>query len=81
MTSTVWMDLGALVAENECHVVAVEGDPPVPPEDVASVLERSKSAAAVRLATVIGGDQKMVLMLQGLPQSADYLLGRPAFRG
>jgi hypothetical protein len=83
MVSTTWMDFATLVSTRECHVVDVSGEneTPVQSEEVLAALTAASAAAALRFATVVGGDKKMYLSLQGLPASADLLLGKPAFRG
>jgi hypothetical protein len=83
MTTTTWMDVSSLVASRECAVLAVDGgeETAVSPEEYQAVMTEAGAAAAFRFAVVIGGDQRMALALQGLPASADLLLGKPAFRG
>jgi hypothetical protein len=83
MTSTTWMDLFSLVAAQECQVLTMDGENEraVAPEEFQAIMAEAGAAAALRFAVVIGGDQRMALALQGLPASADLLLGKPAFRG
>jgi hypothetical protein len=84
MTSSAWLDLEALVSTGECRVVTTGEDSPdveVARETVVAELKESGISAAIRFAVIIGGDQRLQLMLQGLPASADQLLGKPAFRG
>jgi hypothetical protein len=83
MTSSSWMDLSTLVAARECVVRSAEGESEteVTPEEYQAVMTEAGAAAAFCFAVVIGGDQRMALALQGLPASADLLLGKPAFRG
>jgi hypothetical protein len=52
-----------------------------PPEAVVEAMKADGVSAAIRFAVAIGGDQRLVLALQGLPASADQLMGKPAFRG
>jgi hypothetical protein len=82
MTSTAWMDVEVLASTKECQVVSFGSDgseSPVASEEVVACLK--EAGAAIRFAVVIGGDQKLLLMLQELPASADQLIGKPAFRG
>jgi hypothetical protein len=84
MTSTAWLDLEALVVTRECRVVTLGEDSSeaeVASEAVAAEMKESGLSAAIRFAVIIGGDQRLQLMLQSLPASADHLLGKPAFRG
>jgi hypothetical protein len=82
MTSTAWQDVEVLISTKECQIVSEGNDgseSPVAFEEAAACLK--EAGAAIRYAVVIGGDQRLLLMLQGLPASADQLLGKPAFRG
>jgi hypothetical protein len=82
MTSTAWMDVEVLVSTKECQVVSIGSDgseTPVAFEEAVACLK--DTGAAIRFAVVIGGDQKLLLILQGLPASADQLLGKRAFKG
>jgi hypothetical protein len=81
MTSSAWQDLALLVASKECSVKSLEAETEVeiPHDEVLAVL--GEAGAAIRYSVGIGGDQKMVLFLQGMPASADQLMGKPAFRG
>jgi hypothetical protein len=82
MTST-WRNLESLVSAKECQVVDCEGEEEssLPPEAVVEAMKADGVSAAIRFAVAIGGDQRLVLALQGLPASADQLMGKPAFRG
>jgi hypothetical protein len=82
MTSTAWQDVEVLISTKECQVVSIGSDGSeslVAYEDAVACLK--EAGAAIRFAVVIGGDQKLLLMLQGLPAWADQLQGKPPFRG
>jgi hypothetical protein len=80
MTSSEWQNLETLIAAKDAAVMT--GDEAVVPyEEVLQAIRIGEASAGIRYAVVIGSDQHLLLMLQGLPASADYLVGRPTFRG
>jgi hypothetical protein len=83
MMSTLWMNLEGLIAGKECQVVECSGEEEtaVPHEEVVEELKGAGAGAALRFAVAVGGDQRLLLALQGLPATADQLMGKPAFRG
>jgi hypothetical protein len=84
MTSTAWLDVVTLIASNTAKVVSAGENGEEAAIESSVVLDEIKQAevgAAVRFMVAVGGDQKLALVLQGLPATADYLMGRPAFRG
>jgi hypothetical protein len=84
MTSMAWLDIVTLIASNTAKVVSAGENGEEAAIESSVVLEEIKQAevgAAVRFMVAVGGDQKLALVLQGLPATADYLMGRPAFRG
>jgi hypothetical protein len=84
MVTSAWMDVEALVASKAAQMVLV-GDVREESEIGHNVaigeMDQAEVGAALRFAVIIGGDQRLVLALQGLPATAEYLMGRPAFRG
>jgi hypothetical protein len=83
MTTSEWVNLDAIIAAKDGCVVTVAEDREtvVPHAEVLASLEELGAAAAVRYAVVVSGDQHLVLMLQGMPATAETLAGKPAFRG
>jgi hypothetical protein len=59
----------------------MEDEAVVPYEEILETMRIGEASAAIRYAVVSGSDQHLLLMLQCLPASADYLVGRPTFRG
>jgi hypothetical protein len=80
MTTSEWQNLETLIAAKDASVFAAD-DSVLPPADVLATLGTGEANAAMRFAVVIGSDQHLLLMLQGLPATADFLEGRPTFRG
>jgi hypothetical protein len=80
MTSAEWVSLDSIIAAKD-GVVHNADDGMVPHEEVLKAIQEAEVSAAVRYAVVIGGDQRLQLMLQGMPASAEALMGKPAFRG
>jgi hypothetical protein len=83
MTTSDWSNIGTIIAAKDgCVVAEEEGrETVVPHAEVLACFEELGAVAAVRFAVVVGGDQRLVLMLQGLPATAETLAGKPAFRG
>jgi hypothetical protein len=77
MTSSVWLNAHTLLEAREAWVEAEEER--ISPEQVLQHLGDAK--AAIRFAIVIGDNHGMELNIQGLPASAESLMGKPAFRG
>jgi hypothetical protein len=78
------MDVEALVASKAAQMVLVsdDGEESEIGHNVAvGEMDQAEVGAALRFAVIIGGDQRLVLALQGLPATAEYLMGRPVFRG
>jgi hypothetical protein len=80
MTTGEWQNLETMIAAKDVAVLAEDGSV-LPYDDVLTAMKQGEASAAIRFAVVIGGDQHLRLMLQGLPATADYLVGRPTFRG
>jgi hypothetical protein len=85
MVSSAWQDVETLIASKQAQVAIVgdngEEEAGLDPGTVIGEMKQASVGAAIRFAAVIGGDQRLTLALQGLPATADYLMGRPAFRG
>jgi hypothetical protein len=84
MVTSAWMDVEALLASKAAQMVLVgdDGEESEVAHNVAiGEMDQAEVGAALRFAVIIGGDQRLVLALQGLPATAEYLMGRPAFRG
>jgi hypothetical protein len=84
MVTSAWMDVEALLASKAAQMVLVgdDGEESEIAHNVAiGEMDQAGVGAALRFAVIIGGDQRLVLALQGLPATAEYLMGRPAFRG
>jgi len=94
MCTSDWMDLTNLVASNDIlgYKPAEAAGPSTDAaaeelcnEDILRFLnglsEKSHCGAAIRWAVGIGADQKLELILQGLPASAAALTGKPTLRG
>jgi hypothetical protein len=83
MTTSEWTNIDTIIAAKDGCVMAVAEDreTEVPHAEVLACFEELGAAAAVRYTVVVGGDQHLVLMLQGLPATAETLAGKPAFRG
>jgi hypothetical protein len=84
MMTSAWKNLESLVSARECQVVedneGEEGSG-LTPEAIMEAMKADSACAAIRFAVALGGDQRLALVLQGLPASADQLMGKPAFRG
>jgi hypothetical protein len=50
-------------------------------ETVANTMQEANISAAFRFIVIVGRDQRLQLAVQGLPASAEQLLGKPALRG
>jgi hypothetical protein len=84
MISSAWMDVKTLVAAKAAQMVVAGDDGEeagLAHATVVGEMDEAEVGAAIRFAVIIGGDQRLYLALQGLPATADYLMGRPAFRG
>jgi hypothetical protein len=83
MTTSDWLNVDAIIAAKDGCVMSVEEsrETLVPHAEVLASLQEAGVAAAMRFAVVVGGDQRLWLMLQGLPATAETLAGKPAFRG
>ena len=80
MTSSKWLSVPTLLAARDAGVVD-EDDTPIPVETVLQALEDGAKSASIRFAVAVGEDQRMQLVLQCLPGSAEVLMGKPALRG
>ena len=80
MTTTTWESVATLLASREAAIIDEE-DQIVATETALEYLEKEGKMASIRFAVVIGEDTKMQLLLQGLPASAEALMGKPALRG
>ena len=80
MSTSIWVDVSSIIAEREATIID-DSDNQVPRDAVLGEMEKEGAVAAVRWAVVVGEDSLMRLHLQSLPASADYLTGKPAFRG
>jgi hypothetical protein len=80
MTSSGWLSVPTLLAARDATVEDEEGVA-VPVETVLTMIEEANTVASIRFAVVIGEDQRMQLMLQSLPGTAEALAGKPALRG
>jgi hypothetical protein len=80
MMSSEWVSLDSIIASKDGVIYNAE-DVVVPHADVLEKIQEAEVSAAVRYAVVIGGDQGLQLMMQGMPASAESLMGKPAFRG
>jgi len=94
MTSTEWLDLTNLVAANDILAyrpgTEAGGSEDVIEEELCNeaimaflngLTEKTHCGASVRWAVGVGADNKLELVLQGLPASATVLAGKPPFRG
>jgi hypothetical protein len=77
MASSLWINVHTLLEAIEAWVEAEEAR--VPMNAVLQSLGETK--AAMRFAIVIGDNLGLELNVQGLPASAETLMGKPAFRG
>jgi hypothetical protein len=78
MTTTVWSNINTLLSAREAWVEDAAGVQ-VPMEVVLETLGDKK--AAMRWAVVASDDETLELLCQGLPASAETLMGKPALRG
>ena len=83
MASSAWVDVLTAIQANEIEVTDDKG--PIPKEKIEAFFKQGKDKlvlhAAIRWAAGIGEDQRMILILQGLPASASQLEGNPIFKG
>jgi hypothetical protein len=84
-TTSVWVDMMALIESREV-IIKDDDDRVVPYEDVLEELAKETHVSSVpscsaRWAAGVSDSDKMVLMLQVLPATADFLNGRPITRG
>jgi hypothetical protein len=80
MASTGWKDVGAMIASRDLIVVTEAGET-VEPELVTAAIQECGAGGSVRFSVVVSEDQRFSLQLQGLPATANMLMGKPAFRG
>jgi hypothetical protein len=87
MVTGEWQDVVEMLEAREASVYGGDGGE-IPIEEVLAALEmpggsrsvRSRHAASVRWAAMIGNDDQMELVLQSLPESAQFLNGKPMLR-
>jgi hypothetical protein len=77
MASSLWFNVHTMLEAREAWVEA--GEARVPVNEVLESLGETK--AAMRFAIVVGDNLGLELNVQGLPASAETLMGKPAFRG
>jgi hypothetical protein len=80
MTTSEWTDIDSIVSSKD-GTVYLPDESVVSHAEVLKLIQEAECSAAVRYAVVIGNDQRLLLMLQGLPASAESLMGKTVFRG
>ncbi len=86
MATTAWVDIRDLIAAGEVGVETeeaeqIENEEFINQLDAGTSKGKDKTSASIRWAIGIGDDQRVQLILQGLPGAASTINGKPGLRG